>query len=146
MSIDKLVPILFLILLFTSCATDDAEVVIENLSYDVFFENQLSYSEGEKIPKQYQLFTNREDWLAFIPTIERVNPDRAENLRNIEFDFANNNLIIVIGQFFNSCCTKISISRIYKRNDNLIVEFEESEPGMLAALSQTYLLLKTPKT
>lgn len=145
MSALKLASLLFFIFLFSGCSSDDAEVVIDNLSYEIIFESQLSYSRGEKIPKQYKVFTDREDWLDFIPTIEEVNPDRAENLENIDFDFTNANLIIVIGEFYNSCCTKITINQVYKRSDNIIVDFEESEPGVAAALSQTYLLLKTQK-
>ena len=145
MSALKLTSLLFFIFLFSGCSNDDAEVVIENLSYEIIFESQLSYSRGEKIPKQYKVFTDREDWLDFIPTIEEVNPDRAENLENIDFDFTNANLIIVIGEFYNSCCTKITINQVYKRSDNIIVDFEESEPGVAAALSQTYLLIKTQK-
>ncbi|HCV82865.1 MAG TPA: hypothetical protein DGQ38_17640 [Zunongwangia profunda] len=138
--------LLFSMSLFMSCSTDDAEVVIEKLSYEVLLESQLSYYEEEKIPKQYQVFTSQEDWLAFIPTIERVNPDRAKTLRNISFDFNKNNLIIVIGEFFNSCCSQITINQIFKRNNKIIINFEESEPGMAGALSQTYLVLKTSRS
>ena len=141
----KFSPLLLLLFLFLGCSNDDAEVVIENLSYEVFFENHLSYSEQEKIPKQYQVFKNQKDWLKFIPTIEKVNPDRAKYLKKIEFDFGNDNLVIVIGENFSYCCSQITINQFYRRNNKIIADFEESGPGLAAAFSQAYLLLKTPK-
>lgn len=91
------------------------------------------------------MFESETEWLSFIPEIERVNPHQAENLRNLNFNFTSNNLVIVIGEFFNYCCSEIKINQVYKKGGKIIVDIEESGPGSATALSQAYLILKISK-
>ena len=142
MNIPKLTIIFCSLFLFNSCSKDE---IINDISYEVIEEGHLSYYEENTIPKQFKVFENENEWLDFLPQIDRVNPHSAENLRNINIDFTNNNLIIVIGEFFNYCCSEISIKRIYKKNKEIIVDFGESGPGGYTALSQAYLILKIKK-
>ena len=142
MNIQKLTIILCSIFLFSSCSKDEIK---DEISYEIIQENTLSYSDEEKIERQFIVFESENEWLDFIPQIERVNPYRAENLKNINFDFSNSNLIIVIGEFFNYCCSTINIKSVYKIDERIIVDFEETGPGEATALSQAYLILKTQK-
>ena len=142
MNIQKLTIILCSIFLFSSCSKEEIK---NEISYEIIEENTLSYSEEEKIEKQFIVFESEDEWLDFIPQIERINPYRAEILKNINFDFSNSNLIIVIGEFFNYCCSTISIKSVYKIDERIIVDFEESGPGEATALSQAYLILKIQK-
>ena len=132
------------IFLFINCSKEE---VGNEIAYDIILENSLSYSDDNQIPKQFKVFENDDDWNNFIPEIERVNPTRAEALKNLNFDFSNHNLIFVIGEFHNYCCTKIVINRVYKLDNLINVDFEESGPGNVAgaALSQSYLILKIQK-
>ncbi|QYA26136.1 hypothetical protein G3I01_11630 [Gramella sp. MT6] len=142
MKIQNMMIILFSIFLLSSCSKDE---VREGIPYEIIKDDHLSYSEEEKIQKQFKVFENENQWLDFIPEIERVNPHRAENLKNLNFDFTNNHLIIVIGEFFNYCCSQISINLIYRNGNQIIVDFEESGPRELTALSQAYLLIQIQK-
>ncbi len=143
MTIQKLTIIICSISLLNGCSNDDD--AIEEISYEIIEERSLSYSDEAQIEKQYIVFESENEWLNFIPIIESVNPYQAEDLKNMDFNFTSEDLIIVIGEFFNSCCTQITINRVYRKNKNVIVDFEESKPGMLGALSQAYVVLKIPK-
>ncbi|TVZ27338.1 hypothetical protein JM83_2374 [Gillisia sp. Hel_I_86] len=138
----KLMIIICSIFLFLGCSKNE---IGNEISFEIIEESTLSYSDENKIPKQFKVFENENEWNGFILEIERVNPMQAENLRNPTFDFSNNNLIIVIGEFYNYCCSKITINRIYKSDGKIIVNFKESGAGPATALSQAYLLLKIPK-
>ena len=132
------------IFLFIGCSKEENDNII---SYEIILESMLSYSDQNQVLKQFKIFESEDEWNNFIPESERVNPRNAENLRNLDYDFSNHNLIIVIGRFHNYCCTKIHINRVYKKEDKVIVDFEESGPGNVAgaALSQSYLLVKIKK-
>ena len=142
MNIQKLKIILCSIFLFCSCSKDEIK---DEISYEKIEENTLSYSDEDKIEKQFIVFESENEWLDFIPQIERVNPYRAENFRNIDIDFSNYDLIIVIGEFFNYCCSKINIKSVHRIDNKTIVDFEETGPGEATALSQAYLILKIKK-
>ena len=142
MNIQKLTIIICSIFLFSSCSKEEIK---NEISYEIIEEYTLSYSEEEKIEKQFIIFESENEWLDFITHIERINPYRAENLKNINFDFSNSSLIIVIGEFFNYCCSTINIKSVYKIDERIIVDFEESGPGEATALSQAYLILKIQK-
>lgn len=133
---------IFLMTLGAGCAKED---VSNPISYEVIVESQLSYSDAEKIPKQYLVFENEAAWNDFIPEIERVNPSHGEGLRNLDFDFSNNNLIIIIGKHYNYCCSTISVHGVFKQNEDIVVQFTESGTGGYTALSQAYMLLKISK-
>ena len=133
---------IFLITLLTGCTKEDLG---NPIAYEVILENHLSYAEQALIPEQYLVFKNETDWNNFIPEIERVNPYRAEHLKGLNFDFNENNLIIIIGKYYNYCCSKISVNGVYKGNDGVLVKYKESGPGELTAVSQAYTLLKISK-
>ncbi|TVZ27909.1 hypothetical protein JM83_2987 [Gillisia sp. Hel_I_86] len=143
MDIKKMTIILCSIFLFNGCSKDENP---DGISYEIIKKNSLSYSEDPKIEKQFIVFKTENEWLNFIPQIERVNPNQAESLKNLNFDFTNNDLIIVIGEFYNYCCSEISIKRIYEKDNDIVVDFEESGPRGFTALSQAYLILKIQKT
>ncbi|RKS42498.1 hypothetical protein BC962_3287 [Gillisia mitskevichiae] len=130
------------ILLFIGCSKEETT---DQIAYEIIDESTLSYDEENKIPKQFLVIENENDWNDFIPEIERVNPNQAEKLKNLNFDFTSNDLIIVIGEFFNYCCSKIKINKVYKKDGKTMVDFEESGPGMATALSQAYLILEVQK-
>lgn len=142
MNFQKLTIIICSIFLLIGCSKDE---IRDEISYEIIEENSLSYPEENKIPKNFLVFKSDNEWLNFIPEIERVNPKRAENLRNLNIDFTNYNLIIVIGEFFNYCCSEITINRVYKKGKKIIVDFEESGPGSATELSQAFLILKIRK-
>ena len=58
------------------------KIVGNEIAYDIILKNSLSYSDDNQIPKQFKVFENDDDWNNFIPEIERVNPTRAEALKN----------------------------------------------------------------
>lgn len=138
----NLILIVCLISLFLGCSKEE---INDQISYNIIDESSLSYDEEIKIQKQFIAFENENDWNEFIPEIERVNPNQAEKLRNLNFDFINNDLIIVIGEFFNYCCSEIKIDSVYRKDGKTMVDFEESRSGMAAAVSQAYLILAVPK-
>jgi len=138
----NLILIICSILLFTGCSKEEST---DQIAYEIIDESSLSYDEEDKIPKQFIVFENENDWNDFIPEIERVNPYQAEKLKNLNFDFTSNDLIIVIGKFFNYCCSEIKINKVYKKDGKTMVDFEESGPGMATALSQAYLILEVQK-
>jgi hypothetical protein len=138
----KLPLVICTLILFKSCSKEEIK---DEISYEIIDENSLSYSAEEKIQKQFKVFRSETDWLDFLPQIEEVNPNQAEHLKNINFDFSNNDLIIVIGEFFNNCCSQINIRQVYRDNGRIMVDFEETGPGIATALSQAYLILKIKK-
>ena len=140
MNIHKIVVIFFSILLI-GCSKEDED---NNVSYQIIEEGNLSYTE-EIIPKQFVVFENENDWMEFLPQIEERNPSQAENLENLDFDFNNNSLILIIGEFYNNCCSSIIIKKVYRVENNLKVEFQETGPGLATALSQAFLVLRVSK-
>ncbi|WP_155827858.1 hypothetical protein [Gillisia sp. JM1] len=134
--------IIGLMFLFINCSKEETR---DRISYEIIHENSLSYSEENKIPKQFKVFENENEWNIFIPEIERVNPNQAEILKNLNFDFINNNLIIVIGEYFFYCCSEITIVGVYNNREKVSVDFYESGPGELTAVSQAILILKIKK-
>ncbi|TXD92671.1 hypothetical protein [Gillisia hiemivivida] len=134
--------IIGLMFLFINCSKEETR---DRISYEIIHENSLSYSEENKIPKQFKVFENENEWNIFIPEIERVNPNQAEILKNLNFDFINNNLIIVIGEYFFYCCSEITIVGVYNNREKVTVDFYESGPGELTAVSQAILILKIKK-
>ena len=109
---------LFLLILGSGCTKEEPN---NSILYEVILENYLSYSEEEKIPEQYLVFKNETDWNNFIPEIERVNPSQAEHFKVLDFDFDKNNLIIIIGKYYNYCCSRISVHGIYNKNGIAVV-------------------------
>jgi hypothetical protein len=128
--------------LWTGCSKEDLG---NPIAYEMILESHLSYVEEEIIPEQYLVFKNESDWNNFIPEIGQANPYTAENLKTLNFDFNQNNLIIIIGKYYNYCCSKIRINGVYKGNDAIFVKYKESGPGELTAVSQAYTILKISK-
>ena len=131
-----------LLSLATGCSKEDLG---DSINYEVILENHLSYEGEDIIPEQYLIFKNESDWNNFLPTIEQVNPSRADQLKNLDFDFNENNLILIIGKYYNYCCSKININGVYKENEGIVVKYKESGPGEATAISQAYTLLKFSK-
>ncbi len=142
MTFKNIIMIIGLMFLFINCSKEETR---DRISYEIIHENSLSYSEENKIPKQFKVFENENEWNIFIPEIERVNPNQAEILKNLNFDFINNNLIIVIGEYFFYCCSEITIVGVYNNREKVSVDFYESGPGELTAVSQAILILKIKK-
>ncbi|CAM4282642.1 hypothetical protein GIHI108528_13375 [Gillisia hiemivivida] len=142
MTFKNIIMIIGLMFLFINCSKEETR---DRISYEIIHENSLSYSEENKIPKQFKVFENENEWNIFIPEIERVNPNQAEILKNLNFDFINNNLIIVIGEYFFYCCSEITIVGVYNNREKVTVDFYESGPGELTAVSQAILILKIKK-
>jgi hypothetical protein len=142
MTFKNIIMIIGLMFLFINCSKEETR---DRISYEIIHENSLSYSEENKIPKQFKVFENENEWNIFIPEIERVNPNQAEILKNLNFDFINNNLIIVIGEYFFYCCSEITIVGVYNNREKVTVDFYESGPGELTAVSQAILVLKIKK-
>lgn len=130
------------IMLISLLAGCSKEVNRDALSYELIYEGHLSYPEEDKIPKQTLIFENETEWQNFLPEIERVNPSRAEHLRNMDLNFTQNTLILIIGEFYYYCCSSIIVNEVYKENEVLVVNYRETGPGEATALSQAYLLLK----
>ena len=133
---------IILMTLWTGCTKEGPG---DPIAYEVILENHLSYSEEEIIPEQHLIFRNGSDWNNFLPEIERANPYQAEHLKNLNFDFNESSLIIIIGEYYHSCCSEITVNGIYKENEDLVVKYKESGPGIATAISQAYTLLKIPK-
>ncbi len=131
-----------LLSLATGCSKEDLG---DPINYEVILENHLSYVDEDIIQEQYLIFKNESDWNNFIPVIEQVNPSRAEQLSNLDFDFNEDNLILIIGKYYNSCCSKINISGVYLQDEGVVVKYKESGPGAATAISQAYTLLKISK-
>lgn len=126
--------------LSTGCSTE--EDFGDPINYEVIIESHLSYGNEETIPEQTLAFKNESDWNNFIPVIEQVNPSRAEKLKNLDFNFNENNLILIIGKYYTYCCSEINIHGVYKESDGVVVKYDESGPGAATAISQAYSLLK----
>ena len=124
------------------CSKEDLGVPI---NYEVVLENHLSYDSEEIIPEQTLVFNNEIDLNNFLPVIERVNPYRADKLKNLDFDFSQNNLILIIGKHYTYCCSKININGVYKENKGVVVKYKETGPGVATAISQAYTVLKISK-
>lgn len=136
-------PILFcLVLILNACSKEETKTEIP---YTILYEGDFSYSEEEKIQKQFRVFDSEKEWLEFLQQIEIFNPDRAEILENQDYDFESDNLVIIIGEFYNYCCSEIYIHGVYRTNGEIYVEFDETGPTVLTALSQAFVLLKIDK-
>ncbi|MCL8009540.1 hypothetical protein M8845_19120 [Gelidibacter japonicus] len=131
-----------LLSLSIGCSKEDLG---DSINYEVILEDHLSYGSEETIPEQTLVFKNESDLNVFLPVIEQVNPNRAENLKNLDFDFSQNDLILVIGKYYTYCCSKITINGVYKENKNVVVKYKESGPGGFTAISQAYTVLKISK-
>lgn len=132
-----------LLVLLAGCSKEDRG---DPINYEVIFEGHLSYGEEEIIPEKYLVFNTETDWNNFISEIERVNPSQANNFKDIEFDFDDNNLILIIGKYYTYCCSKIDIEGVYKEEGGkVVVKYKESGPGGFTAISQAYMLLKISK-
>jgi len=142
MNYKNLIKIICAIFLFISCSKEENG---NRISYEIIQDSFFSYSEEEKILEQFKVFRNENEWNNFILEIDRINSTQTENLKNLVFDFTNNNLIIVIGEFYNYCCSEITINGVYENSKKITVDFDESGPGELTALSQAYLILKIKK-
>ncbi len=138
----NLILLVYSILILIGCSKEETT---DQITYEIIEESTLSYDQEDKISKQFIVFENENDWNDFIPEIERVNSNQAEKLKNLNFDFTSNDLIIVIGEFFNYCCSEIKINKVYKKDGKTMIDFEESGPGMATALSQAYLILEVQK-
>ncbi|MGY5851860.1 hypothetical protein [Salegentibacter sp. F14] len=138
--------IVFLISIFLSlsigCSKEDLG---DPINYEVILENHLSYVSEETIPEQTLVFNYESDLNSFLPVIEQVNPSRADNLKNLDFDFSQNDLILIIGKYYNYCCSKININGVYKENEGVVVKYKERGPGAATAISQAYTVLKISK-
>lgn len=139
MNLKNLLLYVILLALGTGCSKEDLG---EPIDYEVVLENHFSYANEEIIPEQTLVFENESDWDNFLPLIERVNPFRADNLKNLDFNFSENNLILIIGKYYNYCCSKINIDGVYKENKRVVVKYKESGPGEATAISQAYTFLK----
>ena len=131
-----------MITLFTGCTKEELG---DPIPYEIIFEGQTSYAEQAIIPEQYLLIKNETDWDNFIPEIERVDTYLAEDLRNLNFDFIENYLIVIIGKYYNYCCSEINVNGVFKENKNIVVKYSESGPGGFTAISQAYTLLTISK-
>lgn len=138
--------IVFLFSIFLSisigCSKEDLG---DPINYEVILENHLSYDSEETIPEQTLVFKNESDLNNFLPAIEQVNPYLADNLKNLDFDFSQNDLILIIGKYYTYCCSKININGVYKENKGVVVKYKESGPGGFTAISQAYTVLKISK-
>lgn len=142
MTFKNIITIVGSIFLFISCNKED---IGDKISYEIIYDSYLSYSEESKIPKQFKVFKNENEWNNFILEIERLNPYGAEILKNLNFGFLDNNLIIVIGDYYLTCCSEVTINDIYSNHGKITVNFDESGPGELNAVSQAFLILKVKK-
>ncbi len=140
----KLVYILIITIAIISCSPNK-EIEADSLSFEEIMEGHMSYSGPEEIQEQYVVLENQVELNNFIPVIENASSNLTQELEDLDFDFSNNNLIIVIGKWFSYCCSEITIERIYKNNEEVIVDFSETGPGIAAALSQAYLIIKIAK-
>ncbi len=136
----RYLPILISIL-FLSISCDKADIN-EQIPFEIIEEGILSYSDLDKISKQYLVFKDNNEWTEFITKIEMVHPSTAKKLRGLDFDFENSDLGIVIGEFYNYCCSEIIIEKVYKENREIKIDFSESGPGIATALSQAYIILE----
>lgn len=139
MNYRNLLILISILFLSFSCDKDDIE---EQISFEIIEEGNMSYSDLDKISKQYLVFKDNIEWIEFIPEIEKIHPSTADKFRDLEFDFENYDLAIVIGEFYNYCCSEITIEKVYLENREIKIDFSENGPGGFAALSQAYIILK----
>ena len=133
---------LLLFILLTGCSTEASR---DSLPYQIITEGHLSYSAEEKIPEQTRVFTHPDELEAFLEGIENVNPHRAQYLRELQINFSRDKLVIIIGEFFNYCCSSIIVKGIYEEGNKVLVEYTETDSGEAAALSQAYMVITVPK-
>ena len=137
------IPLFFcLFLILNACSKEETKAEIP---FEILYEGDFSYTEEERIQKQFRVFKSEEEWLGFLEQIENFNPGRAEILENQNYDFESDNLVIIIGEFYNYCCSKIIIHGLYRKNGEIQVDFDETGPTVLTALSQAFVLLKIDK-
>lgn len=128
--------------LLLGCSKDGMQNAIP---YEVIHETHLSYADSEILPNQYDLVTSKSEWNDFLDQIARVSPSRAAVLEDLETDFQNHDLIVIIGKYFNYCCSELIVEGVFQAADHVMVQYKESDPGMAAAVSQALTLLKIPK-
>lgn len=142
MNYRKLLILISILFLSISCDKDET---YEQISFRIIEEGNMSYSDLNKISKQYLIFENNNEWLDFLTEIERVHPSTAEKLKDLDFDFDQYHSGMVIGEFYNYCCSKITIEKVYKENGEVRIDFNESGQGIATALSQAYMILEIEK-
>lgn len=125
-----------------SCSNDSTE---NNIVFEIMESGSLSYSEEDKIARQFIVIKDQDEWLKLIDKIEAINPGFKNNLANKEYDFSSKRIVFIIGQYQYYCCSEISVNSVFEKQGEIMVDFEESKAGMATAISQAYQIISISK-
>lgn len=151
MKLKNIFAVLILSILFYSCDNDDDQVTLEEteVSYEIIQEGNYSssFEDDDVLEDQYLVFKTEDEWFPFYNgTIRRRNEEQAERFSELNFDFENNNLVMVGSGFDKTCCKTITIDKVYMDQGRIYVTYQIGDSdNSLDVMSQSYILLKVSK-
>lgn len=131
---------------FTACTKDGVKGTA--LPYEIIQEDYFSYTEGERIPAQNLAIQTQQEWSQFIYELGQQQQTAKEELEQVNTNFLENTLIILIEEYRTDCCNRFRIEGIYERENHIVVNYKLEDPNKLtsfAAISQVYLIVQIPK-
>ena len=148
MKLKNIFAFLILSILFYSCEKDNSDSPEEKeISYNILQEGTFTVSEDNKIPEQYLVFKNEEEWTSFVRFMEIINPEKSEEFQELDFNFTDKTLLIVNTLHNNDCCKEIEIIKVSREQGRIYVDFETKNSNDTETnLNQSYLLLEVAKS
>lgn len=127
--------------MFIACSKDEENSA--SMNYEILKMGSLSYDNQTEleIPKGYSVFETEESWDAYLTTLSERNTQYHSELKDFDFDFTNQDAILVTGSYFYSCCSLITVKKVYEEETQTIVDFTESDTGIISTISQAYVVL-----
>lgn len=147
MRIIKLLTLLLLPVAFYSCEEEEIDKLKgKEIPYTILDSGSFSVSEDNTINEQFLVFKTEEDWQVLLSLMEFKSPEKAEEFKEMTFDFENKTLLIITSEFANTCCKEITINEVYRVQGQIYVDFEvDDATGTASGFHQSYVLFEVNK-
>lgn len=118
----------------------------KEINYNVLERGSFSVPEDDTINEQYLVFDDEDTWDFFLNKVNRINPSKAEQFKELSFDYSNKALLIITSEFDYTCSKEIEINKVYRDQGRIYVDFDVSESDNSEEMtSQSYVLFKVIK-
>ena len=147
MSVKKIITIVILTMIIFGCEKEDPTGLEgKEISYNILEKGTFKVSGDNTINEQYLVFKDQEEWAGFISLMEFKSPEKAEEFKELSFDFNNKTLLIITSEHQNYCCKEIIIKKVYRDQGIIYVDFEVKDSnGTESNFYQSYLLFEVNK-
>ena len=147
MSIKKTVAIIIFALAIFSCEKEDNNGLEgKEISFNILEKGTFNVSEDNTINEQYLIFKDQKEWESFLSLMEFKSPEKAEEFKDLSFDFNNKTLLIITSEHDNSCCKEIIIKNVYRDQGIIYVDFDvKDSTGIESNFLQSYILFEVNK-